>query len=82
MCSTKLFTKQLSSCGGKSLDVRFFTLMLTPLLSTLMCSVFHVPGLIEIPKNSLKMLHKTVRETVESLSAFIFTLMLTPLSVP
>ena len=29
-CSTKPFTKRLGCCGGKSLNVPFFTLLLTP----------------------------------------------------
>ena len=35
-----------------------------PLLSTLIWSILYVPGLVWIPKNSLKMLHKTIHKTV------------------
>ena len=65
--STKPFTKRLSRCGGKWLCISCFLPCTHHLPSHSLWSVFHDLRLLRIASHSMKMLHKTVYETVESL---------------
>ena len=65
--STKPFTKRLSRCGGKWLCISCFLPHTHHLLSRSLWSVFHDLRPVRIASHSVKMLHKTVYETVEPL---------------
>ena len=66
-CSTKPFTKRLSHCGGKWTCISCFLLYTHHLLSHSPWSVFYDLRLVRIPSHSVKMLHKTIHETVKRL---------------
>ena len=65
--STKPFTKRLSRCGGKWICISCILPYTHHLLSHSPWSVFHDLRPDRIAPRSVKMLHKTVYETVEPL---------------
>ena len=65
--STKPFRKWLSGCGGKWICISCFLPYTHHLLSHSLWSVFHDLRLVRIASHSVKMLHKTVYETVKRL---------------
>ena len=65
--STEPFTKLLSRCGGNWLCISCFLPYTHHPLSHSLWSVSHNLRLVWIPSHSVKMLHKTVYETVEPL---------------
>ena len=66
-CSTKPFTKRLSRCGGKVICISCFLPYTHHLPSHSVWSVFYDLRLVRIPSHSIKMLHRTIYETVEPL---------------
>ena len=66
-CSRKPFMKRLSRCGGKWICILCFLPYTHHLPSHSPWSVSHDLRLFWIPSHSVKMLHKTVHETVEPL---------------